>query len=109
MPSLLIRNVDDALHARLKEAAARHRRSLEEEARELLRVAVARQDAPERHETLTDIARQLFGPEGGVDLDLPPRDADQDRPPLDFSGPEWAGFDRPAEGTHGAPAGGEPT
>jgi plasmid stability protein len=34
MTSLLIRNVDPVLHARLKARAAEHRRSLEEEARE---------------------------------------------------------------------------
>ena len=39
MPPLFIPDLDDALHARLREAAARHRRSLEEEARELLREA----------------------------------------------------------------------
>ena len=89
MTSLLIRNVDDALHGRLKEAAARHHRSLEEEVRELLRTSVARQDEPRNEESLTDIARRLFGPEHGVELDIPPRDATQDRPPLDFSGPEW--------------------
>ena len=98
---MLIRDVDDALHARLKEAAARHRRSLEEEVRELLRVAVAWQEAPERHETLTDIARHLFGPEGGVDLDIPPRGSVPSRPPPDFSGPEW---DRP-DGSPEAPPG----
>ena len=48
MASLLIRHVDDALHARLKERAAAHHRSLEEEARELLRTAVARQEASSR-------------------------------------------------------------
>jgi plasmid stability protein len=41
--SLLIRHVDDVLHMRLKASAAAHRCSLEEEARELLRAAVARQ------------------------------------------------------------------
>ena len=101
MPSLLIPDLDDALHARLREAAGRHRRSLEEEARELLRVAVARQEAPESEESLTDIARRLFGPDGGVDLDIPPRGSAPSRPPLDFSGPEW---DRPG-GTPEAPAG----
>jgi plasmid stability protein len=90
MASLLIRNVDDALHARLKQRAAAHRRSLEEEARELLRSAVAHQDAaPE--ETLADLALRLFGPAHGVELDLQPRSAADDRPPPDFSGPE---FDR---------------
>jgi plasmid stability protein len=43
MASLLIRNVDPVLHARLKESAAAHNRSLEEEAREALRAGLARQ------------------------------------------------------------------
>ena len=89
MASLLIRNVDPALHARLKQSAAAHRRSLEEEARELLRAAVARQDPPFKPEaTLADLALALFGPEHGVELEIPPRDADQDRPPPDFSEPD---------------------
>ena len=37
------------------------------------------------------IARRLFGPERGVELDLPPRRADIARPPVDFNG---AGHDR---------------
>lgn len=86
MPSLLIRNVDAALHARLKEHAAAHRRSLEEDARELLRTAVARQaTAPQEHPV--DIARRLFGPEHGVELEIPPRGAAPGRPPPDFSDP----------------------
>lgn len=101
MASLFIRDVDDALHARLKEAAARHRRSLEEEVRELLRAAVARQDAPEQQEHLADIARRLFGPENGVDLDIPPRGDAPSRPPPDSSGPEWDHLD----GAAGTPAG----
>lgn len=89
MASLLIRNVDDALHARLKARAAAHRRSLEEEARELLRVAVARQDAPPR-ENLADLARRLFGATHGTELDLPSRGSAPGRPPPDFSGPDDA-------------------
>lgn len=60
----------------------------------MLPAAVARQDEPRNEESLTDLARRLFGPEHGVDLDMPPRDATQERrPPFDFSGPEW---DHPA-------------
>jgi plasmid stability protein len=40
MPSLLIRNLDDPLLARLKERAKRHRRSLQGEARVILEEAV---------------------------------------------------------------------
>ena len=72
MASLLIRNVDPVLHARLKESAAAHRRSLEEEAREALRAGVARQSGPPT-ESIADIALRLFGADNGFDLKLPPR------------------------------------
>lgn len=93
MPSVLIRNVDDALHARLKASAAAHRRSLEEEARELLRSAVARAQEP-AGEGLVAIAHRLFGPEHGFDIDLPPRDVSAGRRVPDFSGEE---FDPPTD------------
>jgi len=86
MTSLLISNVDSALHARLKEHAAAHRRSLEEDARELLRLGVAQQAiVPQEH--LVDVARRLFGPKHGVELDIPPRGAAPGRAPPDFSHP----------------------
>jgi plasmid stability protein len=88
MASVLIRNVDETLHTRLKASAVTHRRSLEEEARELLRAAVARQDAPPR-ENLTALARRLFGPTAGANIDLPPRGAAPKSDPPDFSGPEY--------------------
>lgn len=93
MGSVLIRNVDATLHARLKARAAAHHRSLEEEARELLRAAVARQEKPPR-ENLVALARRLFGPEHGADLDIPPRGAAPGKAPPDF-----VGFDdeRPAQ------------
>jgi len=93
MASVLIRNVDDALHTRLKASAAAHRRSLEEEVRELLRAAVARQEAPPR-ENLVTLARRLFGSEHGAEIDIPPRGAAPRSSPPDFSGPE---YDPPAQ------------
>jgi plasmid stability protein len=88
MASVLIRNVDEVLHMRLKASAAAHRRSLEEEARELLRAAVARQAAPPR-ENLVSLSRRLFGPEYGVDLDIPPHGSAPASSPPDFSGPDY--------------------
>ena len=88
MSSLLIRHVDDALRARLKARARAHHRSLEEEARETLRSALARDDDGEAGESVMQLAARLFGPERGVDLDLPPRAAEPQRPAPDFSGPE---------------------
>ncbi len=88
MATLLIRKIDDALHARLKERAGRRGRSLEEEARELLRSAVAREDATAT-KPLGDLARRLFEPLGGVELDLPAREFARDRPSPDFSAPDY--------------------
>jgi plasmid stability protein len=82
----LIRNLDKTLHGRLKERAAAHRRSLEQEARELLQLALAKQP-PE--ENIMDLAKRLFGPKHGFDLPIPPRRAEPERPPPDFSGPEY--------------------
>ena len=94
MASVRFGNVDTVLHTRLKASAAAHRRSLEEEARELRRAAVARQETPLR-ENLGALARRLFGPEHGADLDLPPRDNTMGRSPPDFSGPEYDPPERP--------------
>ena len=87
MASVLIRNVDEALHRRLKASAASHRRSLEEEARELLRAAIARQETSSR-ENLVDIAQRLFGSKHGADLDLAPRGSAPEGTPPNFSGPD---------------------
>jgi plasmid stability protein len=86
VPSLLIRNVDKALHGRLKQRAAAHHRSLEAEVRDLLRTALARQP---REENIVDLARRLFGPKHGVDLPIPPRGDELERPPPDFSGSDY--------------------
>lgn len=88
MPSLLLRNLDAGLHARLKVRAAAHRCSLEEEAREILRAAVAREEAPSR-ERFGDLAQRLFRTESGIDFDIPPRGSEPERAPHDFSGPEY--------------------
>ncbi len=90
MASLLIRNVDDALRAQLKSRAQAHHRSLEEEARETLRAAIARDASQPPHaENLAETFTRLFGPEHGVALDLPPRSADSPRQPIDFGGPDY--------------------
>jgi plasmid stability protein len=92
--SLLISDVDEALHTRLKASAAAHRRSLEEEARELLSLAVARRDALPQ-ESPAVIAQRIFGPLGGVDLQIPPRGEGPEREPPDFSHPDFDPKPRP--------------
>ncbi len=64
MASLSVRQLDEETVARLRARAASHGVSMEEEARRILREAVA---APER---LGDLALQFFGPHHGVDLEL---------------------------------------
>jgi plasmid stability protein len=61
---------------------------LEEEAKELLRAAIARDTLPPQ-ESLTAVAGRLFGSAGGVDLELPPRTRGPERDPPDFSSPEY--------------------
>jgi plasmid stability protein len=48
MASLLITDLDETLHRRLQASATLHHRGLEEEVRELLRTALARQQKPPR-------------------------------------------------------------
>lgn len=86
MATLVIRNVEDAVHTRLKSMAKAHGRSMEEEARLILRerLAVA-SDAPAPN--WVDAIRALFEPLGG--LSLPDVRREPPREPPDFSGPEW--------------------
>ena len=72
MASIIIRRLDDAVKSRLRVRAARHGRSMEEEAREILRAGLAPE--PHRKANLADLIRQRFAPLGGVELALPPRE-----------------------------------
>ena len=77
MGSLSVRRIDDATLEQLRLRAERHGVTLEEEARRILKQAVA---APER---LGDLAVRLFSSAYGVeDLALPERDTPE---PLDLS------------------------
>lgn len=46
MAQFVVRNLENAVKARLQRRARRHRRSMEEEVREILRDATRRDDAP---------------------------------------------------------------
>lgn len=86
MPTLVIRNVEDNLHARLKARAAAQGRSMEEEARQVLRAGLEAEPVP-ADESLWSAMRTLFEPLGGVDLEIERQPGE--RPPPDFSGPDW--------------------
>lgn len=83
--TLTIRRLDPEVKERLRQRAARHGRSMEAEAREILKQALAAR--PETGAELYAAIRRRFAPLGGVELDLPPREPG--RPPPDFSGPEY--------------------
>ncbi len=80
MASITIRNLDDDVKSRLRVRAAGNGRSMEEEARLILRDAVERRPSSNN---LADIIRAHFGPSKGVDLELPPRDAGREPPSFD--------------------------
>ena len=74
MTSIIIPNVDDDLEQRLKVRAAEHGRSIEAEARAILRLALG---VSENEATtvgnLGDSIRAIVEPLGGIEFDIPPR------------------------------------
>ena len=80
MASITIRNLDDAIKQRLRLRAAEHGRSMEEEARDILRRAVGR-TAPSAN--LGETIHRRFAALGGAELDLPPREAMPEPPRFD--------------------------
>lgn len=81
MASMTIRNLDDGLKARLRMRAARHGRSMEEEARRILGAAL--QGDPLSGQALLDDIRAVVEPLGGVELELPVRGAMPEPPSFD--------------------------
>lgn len=83
MATILIRKLDDDFKSRLRQRAASHGRSMEEEARTILKEALD-EGAPRRTGAdLVKAFRDAFGPLGGVDLDIPPRTPLREPPRFD--------------------------
>jgi plasmid stability protein len=78
MASITIRNLDARTKARLRVRAAHRQRSMEEEARNILRTALAEIDAAP-HDLGAAIGAR-FRPLGGVDLALPAREPMREPP-----------------------------
>jgi plasmid stability protein len=77
MATITIRNLDDQTKSRLRLRAARHSRSMEEEARTILRLALSVETPA------TDLAAAIgarFRAMGGVELEIPPREAIRNPP-----------------------------
>lgn len=71
MASITIRQLPEAIKRKLKIRAAQHGRSMEQEAREILRSELAKN--PEPPKDIVAVIRRRFAPLGGVDLRIPPR------------------------------------
>jgi antitoxin FitA len=76
--SMTIRNIDESLKARLRIQAAKHGRSMEDEARDILRTALS--SGSSRGSSLLKAIRRRVEPLGGVELEIAPRE-DMRNPP----------------------------
>ena len=81
MASITVRNLDDDLKQRLRVRAALNDRSMEAEAREILKTALALEATPTRN--LGTAIHERFARYGGVELDIPPREPMRDPPTFD--------------------------
>ena len=73
MATLTIRNLDERTKAQLRIQAARHGRSMEEEARTILRSAIEAQQPVAAGNGLGILIHAHFAQLGGEDLELPER------------------------------------
>ena len=80
MANITIRNLDDEVKTRLRMRAAENGRSMEGEARRILREAVRRKTGVQN---LARSIRSRFAPLGGVELELPPRGPGREPPRFD--------------------------
>jgi plasmid stability protein len=78
MATITIRNLKDELKTRLRVRAAHHGRSMEDEARDILRVALSSESHTSRD--LIESIRRRFTAVGGIELDLPPREPIREPP-----------------------------
>lgn len=81
MATLTIRQLDEKTKTRLRVRAAHHGRSMEEEAREILRSAL--RASPAVTESLSEAIRKRFAAFGGLELTLPRRDPIREAPKFD--------------------------
>ncbi len=81
MASITIRNVEEPLKAQLRIRAETHGRSMEDEARDILRNALNRESAQPAN--LASAIRARFAPIGGVELPETLREPMREPPALD--------------------------
>ena len=72
MASITVRNLQTDTKRKLKIRAAMNGRSMEQEAREILKSALAQ--TSKKKTNVADRIREIFGPLGGVELERLPRE-----------------------------------
>jgi len=72
MASITVRNLQTDTKRKLKIRAAMNGRSMEQEAREILKSALAQ--ASKKKTNVAERIREIFGPLGGVELERLPRE-----------------------------------
>ena len=95
MATLTIRDLDDSLRLGLRTRAARHGRSMEEEARQILRQALQGDTAAPQQDLASRI-RARMAAVGGVELQIAPREPAREPPDL-------SALVRPRTAARGAP------
>ena len=83
MATLTIRNLDDAVRDRLRQRAAEHGHSMEEEVRQILRQVVKPADTAPASKGLGARIHNHFARLGGVELELPTRSDTPSAPSLE--------------------------
>jgi len=81
MASITIRNLDETTKRKLKIRAATNGRSMEQEAREILKSVLAQ--TSKRKANLAERIHEIFSPLGGVELERFPREPIRDPAWLD--------------------------
>ncbi len=81
MASITVRNLDERLKRRLRIRAAENGKSMEQEVRDILKDALG--DEVPTGKDLASTIRARFAPFGGVELELPPREAMREPPKFD--------------------------
>lgn len=76
MATMTIRNIDEQLKAQLRVRAAMHGRSMEDEVQDILRTALSAE--PVQTVSLVEVIRSRIEPLGGIELNLPEREAIRD-------------------------------
>ncbi len=84
MASITVRNLEEGLKRRLRIRAAENGKSMEQEARDILRAALHAE--PSSGKDLVRAIRSRFAPLGGVELELPPREPMREPPDFDDGG-----------------------